>query len=166
MSTDGKHRQVRRIASISIAAVAAVGLTATAGHAASQSASHSTRHPTAAHAPIDACRKGGDGGIFTGPVEGVLKYKAGKLTVTEKIDGSKDDPHTEEYQLCLSAHTKVFGALRIGDAHRLTVNKEGYGTTPRTLTQLKKAAKRGDVIVRADIKDNVAIKIWEHYKRR
>ncbi|WP_159031023.1 hypothetical protein [Streptomyces sp. 769] len=166
MSTDGKHRQVRRIASISIAAVAAVGLTATTGHAASQSASHSTGHPTAAHSPIDACRKGGDGGIFTGPVEGVLKYKAGKLTVTEKIDGSKDAPRTEEYQLCLSAHTKVFGALRIGDAHHLTVNKEGYGTTPRTLTQLKKAAKRGNVIVRADIKDNVAIKIWEHYKRR
>ncbi|MGD3111482.1 hypothetical protein [Streptomyces sp. YGL11-2] len=95
----------------------------------------------------------------------MLKYKAGKLTVTEKIGGSKDIPHTVVSQLCLTAHTKVFGALRIGDAHRLTVNKEGYGTAPRTLTQLKKAAERGDVVVRADIKDNVAVKIWEHYKR-
>ncbi|MCZ0992688.1 hypothetical protein O1L44_05430 [Streptomyces noursei] len=95
----------------------------------------------------------------------MLKYRAGKLTVTEKIDGSKDFPHTEVSELCLTKQTKVFGALRIGDGHHLTVNKEGYGTAPRTLTQLKKAAKRGDVVVRADIKDNAAIKIWEHYQR-
>ncbi|WP_438486114.1 hypothetical protein [Streptomyces sp. S186] len=162
MRTDGKRRQVRRIVSTSIAAVAAVGLTATAGHAASQSSSHSAGGP--AVSSVDACRKSSKV-LFSGPVEGVLKYKAGKLTVTEKIDGSKDVPHTEVSELCLTKQTKVFGALHIGDGHRLTVNKKGYGTAPRTLTQLKEAAKRGDVVVRADIKDNATIKIWEHYQR-
>ncbi|ANZ15390.1 hypothetical protein SNOUR_10375 [Streptomyces noursei ATCC 11455] len=168
VNTDGKRRQARRIVSTSlaaVAAVAAVGLTATAGHAASQSSNQSAEHPAAGHSSVDPCRNGNKRVLFTGPVEGVLKYRAGKLTVTEKIDGSKDFPHTEVSELCLTKQTKVFGALRIGDGHHLTVNKEGYGTAPRTLTQLKKAAKRGDVVVRADIKDNAAIKIWEHYQR-
>ncbi|MFF4607833.1 hypothetical protein ACFY12_34490 [Streptomyces sp. NPDC001339] len=164
VTTDGKHRQVRRIASTSLAAVAVVGLTATAGHATSPSSSRSAGQPAAGKSSADACRKSSKI-LFTGPVEGVLKYKAGKLTVTEKIDGSKDVPHTEVSQLCLTKQTKVFGALHIGDGHHLTVNKEGYGTAPRTLTQLKEAAKRGDVVVRADIKDNATVKIWEHYQR-
>ncbi|MEV0280402.1 hypothetical protein AB0I22_28985 [Streptomyces sp. NPDC050610] len=149
-SAYGRH-QVRRAVVASVIAAAAIGLTATVSDAAP---AHGTAATAGAHHVSESVSAKGVSGTW----KGTLKYLApGKVTVAPKSG--------MEQAFYVGPHTKVLGAAAIcGDPDgNVTMDKNGYGTTPCTLKQLMKAAKKEAFEVRATVKDGVATTIAEHY---
>ncbi|UQA91491.1 hypothetical protein [Streptomyces halobius] len=92
-----------------------------------------------------------------GTFNGVLNYLApGKLTVSPKSGA--------EQAFFVSEETKTLGAAGICASNgNVTVDDNGYGTSPCTEAQLEKAAKMNSVEVRVTLQGGIATKIVEHY---
>ncbi|MFI7099778.1 hypothetical protein ACIBK8_10510 [Streptomyces sp. NPDC050161] len=137
-------RRAGRLATASLLAVAAVGLTASISNAATAPAAPAANRTAAAQG-------------VSGTWHGTLKYLApGKLTVAPKSG--------IEQGFYVGPHTKVLGAAAICASNgNVTVDKHGYGTSKCTEAQLMKAAKMNSVEVRVTVKDGVATTVAEHY---
>ncbi|MFF2923128.1 hypothetical protein ACFVTP_12115 [Streptomyces celluloflavus] len=143
------RRQARRVVAASVVAVAALGLTATAGNAAPVTG-HTPAAATAHQAP--AVQKG-----VSGTWLGTLEY----LTQEKLIVAPKSGLAQAFY---VGPQTKVLGAAGICAANgNVTVDDQGYGTSPCTHAQLEKAAKMNAIEVRVTVKDGIATAIVEHY---
>ncbi|MGP8301224.1 hypothetical protein ACTPOK_25515 [Streptomyces inhibens] len=109
---------------------------------------------------------GGQGGASTGR-KGVSGTWVGtlqwltedKLTVAPKSGA--------EQAFFLADNTKVLGAVVLCEAPdgRVHADGSGYGTTPCTLADLRKAAKLGGVEVRVTVAGGAATKVVEHYRQ-
>ncbi|MCB5907646.1 hypothetical protein [Streptomyces pinistramenti] len=137
-------RRAGRLATASLLAVAAVGLTAAVSNAATAPATPAAHTSAVAHG-------------VSGTWHGTLKYLApGKMTVAPKSGA--------EQGFYVGPHTKVLGAAAICSSDgSVTIDKQGYGTSKCTEAQLTKAAKTNSVRIRVTVKNGVATTVAEHY---
>ncbi|WP_260640471.1 hypothetical protein [Streptomyces angustmyceticus] len=94
----------------------------------------------------------------SGTWNGVLKYLApGKMTVAPDSGA--------EQGFDIGPDTKVLGAAALcGDPDgNVTMDDNGYGTTPCTESQLDEAARTNAVSIRVTVVDGVATEVAEHY---
>ncbi|MGW7572435.1 hypothetical protein [Streptomyces sp. NPDC054765] len=107
---------------------------------------------------------GGQGGASAGR-KGVSGTWAGRLNwlTEDKLTVAQDSGMEQAFFILNS--TKVLGAAALCEAPdgRVHLDSSGYGTTPCTLADLRKAARTGSVDVRVTVEHGAATKIVEHY---
>ncbi|MEU8995418.1 hypothetical protein AB0952_03385 [Streptomyces caniferus] len=98
-----------------------------------------------------------DGKGVSGTWNGVLKYLApGKMTVAP-------DSGTEQ-AFAVGPQTKALGAAAMCTSDgNVTMDDDGYGTSPCTEAQLVESAKTNALRVRVTVEDGIATEIAEHY---
>lgn len=99
-----------------------------------------------------------DGKGVSGTWNGVLKYLTpGKMTVAPDSGA--------EQRFDIGPQTKALGAAAMcgGPDGDVTMDENGYGTSPCTESQLDEAARTNSLKVRVTVEDGVATQVAEHY---
>ncbi|MEU6328591.1 hypothetical protein ABZ851_15145 [Streptomyces sp. NPDC047049] len=94
----------------------------------------------------------------SGTWNGVLKYLTPGKMIVAPDSGA-------EQRFAIGPQTKALGAAAMcgGPDGDVTMDKDGYGTSPCTESQLDEAARMNSLNVRVTVEDGVATKVAEHY---
>ncbi|MER0480504.1 hypothetical protein ABR737_19550 [Streptomyces sp. Edi2] len=136
-----------------------------AGGGSGSAAGKGTSHTSTTGGQGSATGSSGGQGGASGGRKGVSGTWTGKLMwlTEDKLTVAPDSGPEQAFHLLDS--TKVLGAAALCEAPdgRVHTDASGYGTTPCTLDDARKAAKMGNVDVRVTVTGGTATKIAERY---